>query len=74
MWRRVDLVRTNVSEERWFLALGFFYSEDECDTFLRNVGSTRPDIPKTAFFIVTVVKTSNPYTYGESSPAFELTL
>jgi hypothetical protein len=24
---------------RWFLNRGVFYPEDECDTFLRNVGS-----------------------------------
>jgi hypothetical protein len=55
MWRRVDLVQTDVSEEhitsifrvekstatcsRWFLARGFLYLEDGGDTFLRNVGS-----------------------------------
>jgi hypothetical protein len=47
MWRRVDLVWTDVSEERiaaatcsrWFLAYGFFYREDRGDTFLRNVVS-----------------------------------
>jgi hypothetical protein len=52
--RHVDLVRTDVSEERiasifrlqlaatcsrWFLARGFSYLEDGGDTFLRNVGS-----------------------------------
>jgi hypothetical protein len=53
MWRRVDLVWTDVSEERiasifrveksadsrWFLGHGFFYYEDGGDTFLCNVGS-----------------------------------
>jgi hypothetical protein len=40
---------------RWFLARKFFYPEDGGDTFLRNVGTSQ----NTAFFIVTVVKTSN---------------
>jgi hypothetical protein len=47
MWRHVDLVWTDVSEELqytatcscWFLAFGFFYPEDGGDTFLWNVGS-----------------------------------
>jgi hypothetical protein len=55
MWRHVDLVWTNVSEEhiasilrvaqsaatcsRWFLGRGFFHPEDGDHTFLRNVGS-----------------------------------
>jgi hypothetical protein len=44
MWRRVNLVWTDVSEEcvacsRWFLAHGFYYPEDGGDMFLRNVGS-----------------------------------
>jgi hypothetical protein len=52
MWRRVDLVWTDVSEERMTsifrvlqspvhagLSRGFFYPEDGGDTFLRNVGS-----------------------------------
>jgi hypothetical protein len=55
MWWSVDIVWTDVSEERiasilrveksaatcsrWFLAPGFFYPEDGGDTFLRNVGS-----------------------------------
>jgi hypothetical protein len=38
---------------------GFFYSEDGGDTFLRNVGSHGATSQKTAFFIVTAVKTSN---------------
>jgi hypothetical protein len=90
MWRCVDLVWTDVSEEhitsifmvdknprvmnqreqvsavtcsRWFLARGFFCPEDEGDTFLRNVGSrkiyTRATSQKTAFCIVTAVKTSD---------------
>jgi hypothetical protein len=70
MWRRVDLVWTDVSEERqfkvacssWFLARGFLYPEDGGDTFLRNVGLQ--DIhgatsQKMTFFIITAVKTSN---------------
>jgi hypothetical protein len=55
MWRRVNLVWTNVSEERIasifgveksackekckFLERGFFYPEDGGDKLLRNVGS-----------------------------------
>jgi hypothetical protein len=39
----------------WFLALGFFYPEDGDNTFLRNGATSQ----KTAFFIVTAVKTSN---------------
>jgi hypothetical protein len=47
MWRRVDRVnrrfggtyRLNLQGSRWFLARGFFYLEDEGDTFFRNVGS-----------------------------------
>jgi hypothetical protein len=39
--------------------LGFFYPEDEGDTFLRNVGVHGATSQKTAFFIVTAVKTSN---------------
>jgi hypothetical protein len=38
-----------------FFARGFFYPEDGGDTFLRNVSSY-----KTAFFIITAMKTSNP--------------
>jgi hypothetical protein len=52
MWRRVELLLTDVSEKRiasivsqtaatcshCFLARGFFYHEDEGHTFLRNVG------------------------------------
>jgi hypothetical protein len=42
----------------------FFYSEDGGDTFLRNFSSykihTAPHPKKTAFFIVTAVRTSNP--------------
>jgi hypothetical protein len=47
---------------RWFLARGFFYPEDGGDTFLRKrrftqeLHGTTPQ--KTAFFIVTAVKTS----------------
>jgi hypothetical protein len=68
MWRRVDLVWTDVSEtaatwSRWFFARGFFYPEGGGDTFLRNVSShkiyTTPQPKKTTFFIVTAVKTSN---------------
>jgi hypothetical protein len=93
MWRRVNLVWSDVSEEciasifrvekfvseepacesgrilqfaatcsRWFLAYEFFYPEDGGDTFLRNVGSQDlhgATSQKTAFFIVTAVKTSN---------------
>jgi hypothetical protein len=79
MWRRVDIVWTNVSEERiaaifkveksarkepagaggcrLLLARGFFYSEDGCDTFLRNVGSHKiytpphPRRPNSSFSI-----------------------
>jgi hypothetical protein len=50
MWRYVDLVGTDVSEEqmaisllatcsRWFLARGFFYPDVGGDTLLRNVCS-----------------------------------
>jgi hypothetical protein len=48
---------------RWFLARGFFYPEDGGDTFLRNVDSYTKvygaTSQKTAFFMVTAVKTSN---------------
>jgi hypothetical protein len=46
----------------WFLARGFFYLEDEGDRFLRNVGSHNlygATSQKTAFFIVTAIKTSD---------------
>jgi hypothetical protein len=40
---------------RWFLARGFFYPEDGCYMFLRNVGSFdriyTDTFQKTAFFI-----------------------
>jgi hypothetical protein len=45
MWHCIDLVWSDISEERittcsrWFLFHGFFYPEDGGDTFLRNVGS-----------------------------------
>jgi hypothetical protein len=44
---------------RWLQTL-IFYPEDGGDTFLRNVGSHEiATSQKTAFFIVTAVKTSN---------------
>jgi hypothetical protein len=76
MWRRVDLLWTDVSEEervtsrllatcsRWFLARGFFYPEDGGDTFLWNVDShkiyTAPHRRRRHSSKVTAVKTSNP--------------
>jgi hypothetical protein len=53
-------VQTAATSSRWFLALGFFYPEDGGDTFLQNVGFHKIyTSQKTAFFIVTAVKTSN---------------
>jgi hypothetical protein len=47
-----------------FLTRGYFYPDDGRETFLRNVGSHKTyrmaTFKKTAFFIVTAVKTSNP--------------
>jgi hypothetical protein len=33
------VLQTAATCSRWFLTRGFFYPEDEGDTFLRNVGS-----------------------------------
>jgi hypothetical protein len=52
-------MKTATTCSRWFFAHGFFYPEDWGDTFLRNVGSHGATSQKTAFFIVTAVKTSN---------------
>jgi hypothetical protein len=45
MWRRVDILLTDVSEERmasirsrWSSLVDFLYPEDGGDMFLRNVG------------------------------------
>jgi hypothetical protein len=38
MWKKA-VVAGAATCSRWFLARGFFYSEDGGDTFLRNIGS-----------------------------------
>jgi hypothetical protein len=73
MWRRADLVWTDVSGgmhlnvsadtcSRWFLARGFFYPEDGGDTFLRKRRFTQDlhgaTSQKTAFFVINAVKIS----------------
>jgi hypothetical protein len=53
MWRRVGIVRNDVSDERCSLLADYFYLEDRCDTFLRNVGSNKthgPTPQKAIFF------------------------
>jgi hypothetical protein len=63
MWRCVGVVRTDGSEERvasiFLTRVYIFYPEDGGDTFLRNVGFTRPHtVPqpqKAAFFEVIVI-------------------
>jgi alpha-galactosidase/6-phospho-beta-glucosidase family protein len=62
MWHRVDVVLTDISEERM---ASIFRVEDKKMEMIRssetlvNTISTRPTSQKTAFFVVTSVKTSN---------------
>jgi hypothetical protein len=65
MWRRVDLVWTDVSEEH----IAFIYPEDEGDTLLRNVGShkiyTVPHRRRRHFSFITVF--TSPYPEPDES-------